>query len=269
LRYFVHIAYYGTNYSGWQKHAGVKSAQQVLENALAQILKKPTPIVGCGRTDAGVHAGQFFFHMDVLDRWDFDLIFRLNKILPDDIAVFDIIPMEGLPHARFDAIQRTYDYFIHTHKDPFLNGFSSLYMENHLDLDSMKKAVALLPLYNDYKAFCTSPDRNEHSICNVSAAELYVCNNGNRIRFHISANRFLGKMIRIIVGRLFRIGKGEMSVEKFESLLLHPNQINEIWPAYPQGLYLSKITYPYLDIEPRTSFIHILKSDLTITWLPV
>jgi tRNA pseudouridine38-40 synthase len=127
LRYFFHLGYLGTNYSGWQKHPDGLSVQQVLEEALSQIFKTPMYITGCGRTDAQVHASQFFFHIDVEREWDYDLLFRLNKLLPDDIAVFDIIPMEGQPHARFDAVERSYDYFIHTYKDPFLGGLSAFY----------------------------------------------------------------------------------------------------------------------------------------------
>jgi tRNA pseudouridine38-40 synthase len=269
LRYFVHVGYHGANYSGWQKHAGVVSVQQVLETALIQVLKTTIAIVGCGRTDAGVHASQFFFHMDVEKLWDFDLLFRLNKLLPDDIAVFDIIAMDGLPHARFDAIQRSYDYFIHTYKDPFFSGFSSLYAEKDFDLGNMKTAVTLLSRYNDYRAFCTSPDKNEHTICNVSTATLLTSANGDRLRFHISANRFLGKMIRIIVGRLISIGTGKMSVDEFESFLIKPQSHSEITPAYPQGLYLSKVTYPYLDIEPRTAFNAMLQTNFETNWQPV
>jgi len=119
-----------------------------LETALSKLLKSQINIIGCGRTDAQVHATQFFFHMDVEKEWDFDLLFRLNKVLPDDIAIFDIIPMQGLPHCRYDAIQRTYDYFIHTYKDPFLSGFSSFYEEKNLDIAQMKAACTLLPLYS-------------------------------------------------------------------------------------------------------------------------
>jgi tRNA pseudouridine38-40 synthase len=260
MRYFFHIGYHGTNYSGWQKHPGVLNVQEVLETALSGLLKTPIFINGCGRTDAQVHASQFFFHMDVENEWKFDLFFRLNKILPDDIAVFDIIPMDGLPHARFDAIQRTYDYFIHTYKDPFLGSYSSLYLELKLDLDKMKAAVALLPLYNDYRGFCKSPDRNDHTICNVTSATLFVDQTGDRLRFNISANRFLSKMIRIIVGRLLDIGKGKMSIDEFESHLISKETPKVIIPAYPQGLYLSKVTYPYLDLPPRSLFMGMMQS---------
>jgi tRNA pseudouridine38-40 synthase len=116
LRYFVHIGYKGSNYFGWQRQPDKLSVQEIIEEKLAKIFKKPIIIYGCGRTDAGVHASQYFFHMDMEKSWNFDLFFRLNRILPDDIALFDIIPVDGEPHARFDAIQRSYDFFIHTYK---------------------------------------------------------------------------------------------------------------------------------------------------------
>ena len=254
MRYFFHIAYHGTNYSGWQKHPGVCNIQEVLETSLSKILKLPLTIVGCGRTDAGVHASQFFFHVDIEQHWEFDLLFRLNKILPDDIAVYDIIEMQGLPHARFDAIQRTYDYFIHTSKNPFLSRFSALYPENDWHLNNMKAAAALLPMYNDYRGFCKSPEKNDHTLCYVSSAKLFVNPKGDRLRFQISANRFLSKMVRILIGRLLEIGRGDMSVDEFEHFLINKQTPEVIIPAHPQGLYLSKVTYPYLDIPLRTTF---------------
>jgi len=265
LRYFFHIAYQGTHYHGWQKHPGMRSVQEVLETAISRLLKKQVAIVGCGRTDASVHAGQFFFHADIEDEWDFDLLFRLNKILPDDIAIFDIIPMQGLPHARFDAIQRSYDYYIHNYKDPFLSQFSALYPDSLPRLEQMKAAVALLPLYTDYRAFCKCPDKVDHTLCYVSSAGLFINTEGTRLRFHISANRFLSKMIRIIMGRLLDIGAGKMSVDEFEHYLANGETPKIIIPAHPQGLYLSKVTYPYLDIPAITSysagFQHVISAD--------
>jgi len=241
------------------------TVQEVLETALSNIFKLPIAVNGCGRTDAGVHASQYFFHVDIEQEWDFDLFFRLNKVLPDDVALFDIIPMQGLPHARFDAVQRSYDYFIHTYKDPFLSGFSSLYPETNLNLDKMKAAAALLPIYNDYKCFCKMPDRNDNTICNVSSAEFFVDSKGDRIRFQISANRFLGKMVRIILGRLLEIGLGKMSIDEFENYLIQKETPKIIIPEHPQGLYLSKVTYPYLDLPPRSSFLATLDAD----WMAV
>ena len=266
MRYFFHIGYQGTHYSGWQKHPGRLTVQEVLESALGRLLKTPVAIIGCGRTDAHVHASQFFFHADIPKTWEFDLFFRLNKILPDDIAVFDIIPMQGQPHARFDAIRRSYDYFIHTYKDSFLSGFSSLYEEKDLDLEAMKRAVKILPSYTDYRAFCKCPDRVEHTLCYVSEASLFINATGDRIRFHISANRFLSKMIRIITGRLLEIGRGEMTVDQFEYHLANKKTPKSIIPAHPQGLYLSKVTYPYLDLPPATTFVNGLIKSIQPNW---
>jgi tRNA pseudouridine38-40 synthase len=263
LRYFFHLGYLGTNYSGWQKHPDGPSVQQVLEKALSQIFKTELWIVGCGRTDAQVHASQYFFHLDTTRTWDFDLLFRLNKLLPNDIAVFEIMPMADDAHARFDAIERSYDYFIHTYKDPFLSSLSSFYLIKDWDIEQMKRAAALLLKYNDYHAFCKMPDRNTHTICNVSEAGIFMDQTGDKLRFRISANRFLGKMVRIITGKLIEIGTGALSIDEFESHLIDPQSLQVIKPAHPQGLYLSKVKYPYLDMSPRSNFCRMLATD---TW---
>jgi len=253
LRYFFHIGFDGHQYRGWQRQAQVNSVQQVVETVLSEMLKEPVTVMGCGRTDAQVHASQFFFHLDIKNTWDYDLVFRLNKMLPDDIAIYEIIPVEENQHARFDAIQRRYDYFIHTYKDPHLNNISTWYPEKNLNLDLMKKAVDLLTKYNDFRAFCKSPDTYLHTICKVSSATLFTDAQGDRLRFQISADRFLGRMIRLIVGKLIKLGKGELSLDEFESHLItkQPPVILEV--AHPQGLFLSKVTYPYLDIPTRTA----------------
>jgi tRNA pseudouridine38-40 synthase len=262
LRYFFHIGYNGFYYRGWQRQPHGQNIQQIVEATLSKVLKAPLSIMGCGRTDAMVHASQFFFHVDIEREWDFDLIFRLNKTLPDDIAVFEIIPVQENSHARFDASLRSYDYFIHTYKDPFLTTSSSLYLEPNLKLDEMKKAVALLTQYNDYRAFCKTPAVYRTTICQVTSARLFIDENGDRLRFHISANRFLGRMIRILMGKLLEIGKGQLSVNEFESCFITRQTPKLIEPAHPQGLYLSKVTYPYLDITPRVDFAAILQTNV-------
>ena len=261
MRYFFHIAYNGHIYSGWQRQPKVNSVQEVIETKLSQIFKTPLTINGCGRTDSGVHASQFFFHTDIEQEWDFDLKFRLNKVLPNNIAVFDIIKMDGKPHARFDAVQRKYDYFIHTYKDPFLSQLSSYYDFQNLKLDEMKRAISLLPKYKDYRAFCTTPDKNEHTICNVMDAQLFITPNGDQIRFHIASNRFLGKMIRIITGKLLKIGQGNMSFDEFENALITLEIPKLLEIAHPTGLYLSKVTYPYLNLPLRTEFSGLQQKD--------
>ena len=254
MRYFIHIAYNGNNYRGWQRLPGIVSVQEVIETVLSRILKNPVTIVGCGRTDAQVHASQFFFHFDYEGGQHPDLLFLLNKNLPHDIVVFDVIPMEGLPHARLYAIQRSYDYYIHTLQDPFLIGLSSYYPANELDIDKMGEAARLLVNYNDFGCFCKSPLKYEQTICNISESQLFTNSDQTRIRFHISSNRFLTRMIRIIVGKLLEIGYGKLTVREFEHFLNLKQTPETIIPAYAQGLYLSKVTYPYLDLPNRSVF---------------
>ena len=256
------MAFNGYNYRGWQRQPIALNVQQIVEDTLAKVLKVPVSVMGCGRTDSQVHASQFFFHSDIEKAWDYDLLFRLNKTLPDDIAVFEIIPVDDNRHARFDATQRTYDYFIHTYKDPFLSTASALYLERDLNLEKMKAAVALLPKYHDYRALCKTPAVYRTTICKVTSARLFCDASGDRIRFQITADRFLGRMIRIIMGKLLMIGRGELSVEEFESYLITKKTPDTFEMAYPQGLYLSKVTYPYLDLPPRTEFSTILQNNM-------
>ncbi len=253
-RYFFHMAFLGTNYHGWQRQSNANNIQQVIETALSEILKEHVSIMGCGRTDTGVHASQFYFHADLDTRWDFDLLFRLNKVLPPDLAIYEIIPVGSNQHARFDAIQRQYDFFIHTYKDPFLNLVSSQVDKTTLQLDKMKQAVALLTRYDDYRAFCKTPDGYEHTRCKVSIAQLFVNEKGDRLRFQISADRFLGRMVRLLMGKLIKIGAGTLSVDEFESYFIE-KVTPAVWdPAYPQGLFLSKVDYPYLNQPMRSNF---------------
>lgn len=245
--------------------SGVLSVQEVIEKNLSQVFKKPIYVVGCGRTDAQVHASQYFLHFENKEPWDFDLIFRLNKMLPPDISVFDLIPVGKDKHARFGAIKRTYDYYIHTYKDPFLRNISTLYTEHPLDSEKMAKAVALLTKYDDYAAFCKTPDAHSTTLCKVSHAALFATKDGGRIRFQISSNRFLRGMIRIIVGKLLQIGSNQMTLEEFEGFLIHKITPPEFDVAHPQGLFLSEVQYSFIDITPRSSFS--LHQDLE--WLEV
>lgn len=266
MRYFFHIGYRGTHYRGWQRQPNAPNVQAIIEQALGQIFKREFVITGCGRTDAGVHASQFFFHVDIQQTWDFDLLFRLNKVLPDDIAVFDILPMEGEPHARYDATSRTYDYYIHTRKDPFLNEYSSLYLERNLNLEKMGDAAGLLLRYTDFANFCKSPASHNTTVCHIIQVGFFADARTGRIRFSITANRFLMKMVRIIMGQLLQVGRNAMTVEQFENLLMAPQREGEFDAAYPQGLYLSKVVYPFLNLDSQNQFA-IAEGD--VAWEPV
>jgi tRNA pseudouridine38-40 synthase len=257
LRYFFHIGYHGQAYHGWQKNDTIESVQMVIENKIAQVLKKKVFIIGCGRTDAQVNASQYYFHADFEEPLAPDFLFKFNKALPADISVFDILLVDSAAHARFDAIQRQYDYFIHNYKDPFLSQHSAMYLGLALDTTLLKQATNLLKNYSDYKCFCTSPDKKDNTLCIISDAKWYITPDQSRYRFQISANRFLTKMIRIIVGQLMRVGTKKLSVSEFESYLINQQTPAILYPAHPQGLYLSKITYPYLNQNPKTSFLDL------------
>lgn len=238
----------------------------MIETALTKILKTTTTIFGCGRTDTGVHACQYFFQSD-LPQTDTDiLLFKLNHALPADIVVFNIIPVHDRASARYDAVLRRYDYFIHLRKDPFLQNSSALYAGLKLDITAMRMAVALLPGYDDYYALCKSPAKYEHTICRVSEAHLWMDPSGERLRFQISANRFLAGMIRIIVRRLLEIGVGRMSVQTFEAHLRDKQTPRIITGAHAQGLYLSKVVYPYLELPQATIFSDVFADDRQGYW---
>lgn len=249
-RYFFHAAYDGSRYHGWQRQTSLRSVQQVIEDSLAKILHLPKVIIlGCGRTDAGVHASQYFFHIDVAQPLRENLLFILNKTLPAEIAIYDIFPVDSKLHARYSAQARSYDYFIHRVKDPFLKDQSALYVPESLDLGAMQAAVALIAQHQDYAAFCRQPELHNTTLCYVERAELWQADKGRRLRFHITANRFLRGQIRILVRKLLEIGTGKYTVAAFEEALKSGLRPTTIFPAHPQGLFLSKVVYEGLEME--------------------
>lgn len=157
MRYFFHIAFRGTEYRGWQRQENSISVQKVFEDVLSRVLGYPLEVTGCGRTDALVHASQYFAHVDIQKEWSFDLIERLNKNLPEDIAVYNIVPVDDKAHARYDAVSRTYIYRMHKSKNPFLEETSSLYSIKDLDIEAMSNAIQYLTQYDDYLEFCKTP----------------------------------------------------------------------------------------------------------------
>jgi tRNA pseudouridine38-40 synthase len=261
-RHFFHIAYNGTLYNGWQKLPHNNSIQFIIETELSRVIKTPVTIVGCGRTDSHVHASQYFFHADLEIPSIPELIFRLNKNLPHDIAIFDIIPVQPEQHARLHATERTYTYFIHRNKDPFLNSVSSLYQQN-FDFQKMKEASSLLLLYNDYRFFHRTASKPNTTICNITNTSLFVDQTADRIKFTISANRFLSGMVRIVVHKLLEVARGKLTVEQFENYLKGTEAPANIKSAYPQGLYLSKVKYPFLDLPAQSTFDQLInRSEL-------
>ncbi len=249
-RYFFHIAYQGTHFRGWQWQSNVSSVQELIELRLAQAIKlEKITIIGCGRTDAGVHANQYFFHADIKTIPD-DLKHRLNKLLPKSIVIYEIIPIKEKIHARFDATLRQYDFFAHTSKDPFLFGLSSLFETKKLNLEKMKKAVEIIGMQENFRAFCKSPDKHNTTICRIYSVKLFIDKSGKKIRFQITANRFLKGMIRILMQKILEIGSGTFTLEAFDNCFASNTAAKKTKSALPDGLYLSKVEYSSLKREP-------------------
>lgn len=263
MRYFIHLGFDGSNYSGWQRQKDTtNTVQEIIEQTLTQLFKKKVSVYGCGRTDAGVHASQYIIQIDLEQVPKFDLKFRLNKNLPENIAVFEIIEVEDNQNCRYDAVSRTYDYFIHWNKNPLLIRYSSFYEDLKLDYDLMKKAAALILKTKDFKALCKQPESYDDTRCLISNCELFVNEEEGRLRFTITSNRFLRGMVRICVFFLMEVGKGEITLEEFEEILNQKRDFTEKLPAYPNGLYLSKVEYPFLQLQDSYNKINMLKVGL-------
>jgi tRNA pseudouridine38-40 synthase len=259
MRYFIHLGFDGSNFSGWQRQNNTQNTiQEVVEETLFRIFKKTISVYGCGRTDAGVHASQYVIQIVLDEVPAFDLKFRLNKNLPDTIAVFEIIEVKADQHCRHDAISRTYDYFIHLNKNPLLFHNSSLYEDLELDFDLMRCATAIIGETRDFKAMCKQPELYDNTLCEITNCALIVNKEQGRVRFTITSNRFLRGMIRICVFFLLEVGRGAMTLEEFRKILNQENDYKEKWPAHPNGLFLSRIEYPYLKLDDSHNLVKML-----------
>ena len=247
MKYFLHFAYKGTKYSGWQRQINTSNTiQQTLEEALSKMVGATVTCVGCGRTDAGVHASQYFAHIVVENAFDYDPVERLNRMLPNDISIIDCLPAEYDHHAQYDAVARTYEYHIHGQKNAFLSELSAHYPFEKLDLKKLQLAAKLVAATTDFHAFCKHPDLYKHTLCHVSTATFHIDEGQQRMVFTITANRFLRGMIRLLVGNMMAVGYGKIPLEDFENALKTGVAPKVYRAAYPQGLYLAKVVYPYL-----------------------
>lgn len=243
-RYFLHFAYKGTNYHGWQRQPNAISVQEIIENGLFTILRLPVEVVAAGRTDAGVHAAQMFAHFDLEDELPLDFVKKLNTFFPKDIVVYDIIPVSEEAHARFDATSRTYDYHLHTMKDPFLED-RSLYFSQKLDLQKMNEASKILLTYEDFECFSKKHTDVNTFLCDITFAHWQ--SNAHRLTFTISANRFLRNMVRAIVGTLLDIGIGKIDENDLHQIITSKNRSQAGFSVPAHGLFLTNIKYPYIN----------------------
>lgn len=275
-RYFIYLQFDGTRYHGWQIQPNGISVQEELQRALTTLLRQPIEVVGAGRTDAGVHAHQMVAHFDV-DNIDSplllpsctgragggsldsrlatldQLVYKLNRFLPYDISIDKIIPVDGDMHARFSATSRTYHYYIHQQKAPFLRHYS-VEMHYDLDFDAMNEAASHLLNVEDFAAFCKTGSDVKTTLCNVTEARWVPSTLYPRLStldprpstsmcFIITANRFLRNMVRAVVGTLIEVGRHRITIEQFDNIIAGKQRTaaGESMPAH--GLSLWDITY--------------------------
>ncbi len=242
MRYFIELQYDGAAYFGWQRQPDVDTVQGTIEDRLSMLLRVPTEIVGAGRTDTGVNASFYTAHFDSDTSVDCaQLTYKLNKVLPQDIAIRRIYEVEATKHARFDAQQREYTYFLTTHKAPFRR-FSAWHFAVELDVARMNDAARRLLEYDDFTSFAKLNSNNKTNICHISHAEWCVEADGT-LRFTIRADRFLRNMVRAIVGTLVDVGRGRYTVEEFDDIIRSRDLSRSSAGAPACGLFLSDVKY--------------------------
>ncbi len=256
-RYFIELAYDGTDFHGWQVQPNATTVQELLDDALTIVLREPIETVGCGRTDTGVHARDFYAHFDigsmdngessiVNDKQAIDLIktvTSVNAILPDTIAIKRIIPVHAEAHARFDATSRSYEYHVHFNKDPFKINHS-WQLRDKPDIALMNAAARIIMEHTDFSCFSKSNTQTYTNNCKITRAEWVY--SGHCLVFHITADRFLRNMVRAIVGTLMQVGRKEIQPEDVRAIIESKNRSNAGTSVPACGLYLTEVKYPYL-----------------------
>lgn len=242
MRYFIRLAYKGTNYHGWQIQPNDISVQEEINNKLSILLKTKTEVVGCGRTDTGVHAKDYYAHFEGSVENTNQLKYKLNRILSDDIAIKDVFEVAENMHARFSAQSRSYEYHIHQDKSPFKEN-QSWYMHEALNVDLMNEAAKVIIGKKDFSCFSKSRTNTKTNICDVNQA--YWVKNKRDLVFHVTADRFLRNMVRAIVGTLIDVGIGKLSKEDLEQIIASQDRRNAGISVPAKGLYLSKIEYTF------------------------
>ena len=245
MRFFIKFSYLGTDFHGSQRQPNGNTVQETMEKALAMIFREEVPLTFAGRTDAGVHAREMYAHFDIANNQlpiANNLVFRLNGILPNAIAIHALLPVTDEAHARFSATRRTYEYHIVDHKDPFLHTLATR-VRPGLDFDAMNEAATHLIGKQDFASFCRSNTDVKTTICDLTRAEWQVLDNGHAV-FTIAADRFLRNMVRAVVGTLFEVGRGKMTKEQFAEVITKHNRCAAGDSAPAEGLFLTHIDYP-------------------------
>jgi tRNA pseudouridine38-40 synthase len=240
-RYFLEVSYIGTNYAGFQKQRNAGTIQWEIEKALDIILKRAVSLTGSSRTDAGVHAIQNYFHFDSDETINPAIVYNVNSILPDDIAVNKLLMVSQESHCRFDAIAREYVYQIYWFKNPFLSN-RAFYYPYKLDLDRLNEAAGILFHYNDYSAFSKRRTQVRTYACTILESSWRIAD--EKLLYTVKANRFLRGMVRGLVGTMLQIGKGKLQVMELRKILEENDSTLVDFSVPAKGLFLKRVEFP-------------------------
>ena len=239
-RYFLEVSYKGTDYSGFQIQQNANSIQAEIQKALQILQKEKIVLTGSSRTDAGVHALQNFFHFDFEKEIHPHFVYRMNAILPADIVVQKLTPVNQQAHCRFDAISREYKYFIYRHKDPFLKD-RAFYFPYKLDLRLMQDAAEVIKGYTDFTSFSKRNTQVKTFNCSIMESKWVV--EENCLVFYVKADRFLRGMVRALVATMLKIGRGKMTISEFKKIIEEEDCSKASFAAPSQGLFLLRVNY--------------------------
>jgi len=241
MRYFLEVAYKGTNYSGFQSQKNANTIQAEIQKAFKIILKKEFELTGSSRTDAGVHAYQNYFHFDLDSDLSSQLLYNLNAILPNDISVKNLLKVKDNAHCRFDAISREYKYHIYQKKDPFLFD-KAFYFPYTVDIEAMQKAAAVIKEYSDFTSFSKRNTQVKSFVCDIKESKWIIQN--ECFIYNVKANRFLRGMVRALTATMLNLGRGKIDLTTFRRIIETKDCTLANFSAPAHGLFLAEVCFP-------------------------
>jgi len=241
-RYFLEVSYYGAAYSGFQVQENANSVQEEVEKAIKILQKQPITLTGSSRTDTGVHALQNYFHFDYDGEINKHFLYKLNAILPRDIVLQKLSPVAADAHCRFDAISRSYKYFVYRHKNPFVQD-RAYYYPYKLDFSILQEAASIIKTYSDFTSFAKRNTQVKTFECRIHESEWLKEN--DCLVYAVKSNRFLRGMVRGLTGTMLKVATGKLSIENFKAIIEAKNNSQADFSVPGHGLFLINVEYPF------------------------